>query len=522
MTADVREIPVDDQTMGGMLRWHATSRPDRTAVVCAEQRLSFAELNRRTNRLANGLLGLGLRPGDRVAVFLGNCAEYIEIYLAMAKSRLTAVPVNTALTAPEVGYQLADSGATALIYDQARGPVVAQLDQTGELAIQPSRRVLLDGSGPGTFQDLITVADDAEPSLAPERGDYFYQGYTSGTTGRPKGCLQRHGAFVEHYKRSFTVYRHGSDDVMLTPGPLFHEAPTLFTLAQLFYGGTVVVLPAFSGAAALQAIEAEGCTVVGFAVPTMLDRIAACSGGYDVSGVRSIITAGAPLPAGTMQATLDRFPAAELHEFYGATELGLITDVEHRAYQAKGATTGLPFPGTNIVVLDDADQPLPPGEVGQVFVTPVMMDGYHNRPEATAADTREFGGVRWFTLGDMGRIDDEGFLYLVDRKSSMIITGGENVYPAEVEAVLLEHPAIGEVAVIGLPDETWGEAVTAVVATSGEPPTIDDVRAHCSGRLAGYKIPKRVVAVSEIPRTSSGKIQRHVLREQLSGTPAAP
>lgn len=501
--------------MGGMLRWHALNRPDGTAVVCGASRLSWAELNRRTNRLANALLSLGMRPGNRVAVLAGNCTEYVEIYEAMAKSRLTAVPVNTALTAGEVAFQLTDSGATALIYDPARAPVVDELDRSGQLGIDPLRRVLLHDDGARSYSALLADADDGEPAVVADRSDYLYQGYTSGTTGRPKGCMQRHGAFVEHYKRSFTVYGHAHDDVTLIPGPLFHEAPTLFTLAQLFYGGTVVVLPTFSAEAALQKIEAERCTMVGFAVPTMLDRITACPGDYDVSTLRSIVTAGAPLPAGTMRATLDRFPAAELHEFYGATELGLITDVEHRAHQDKGATTGRPIPGVSILVLDDDDQPLPPGEVGQVFVTPVMMDGYHDRPEATATDSRQFGGVRWFTLGDLGRVDDGGYLYLVDRKSSMIITGGENVYPAEVEAILQEHPAIDEVAVIGLPDATWGEAVTAVVVAGREPPTVEDVRAFCRTRLAGYKIPKTVLTVTEIPRTSSGKVQRHVLRDRL-------
>lgn len=515
MTFDRRQIQVDDQTMGGMLRWQAVNRPDTTAVVCGPRRLSWAQLNKRTNQLANGLLGLGLRPGDRVAVLLGNCAEYIEIYQAMAKSRLTAVPVNTALTASEVSFQLTDSGACALIYDPARASVVEQLDRAGQLTIERTRRIQLAGTGPGSYEALLADAGDADPALVADRADYFYQGYTSGTTGQPKGCLQRHGAFVEHYKRSLTVYGHNCDDVMLIPGPLFHEAPILFSLAQLFFGGRVVILPAFSAEAALEAIATERCTVVGFAVPTMLDRITTCTGAYDVCSVRSIITAGAPLPEGTRQATLDRFPDTELHEFYGATELGLITDVEHRAHQGKGATTGRVFPGVNVVVLDDQDEPLAPGEIGQVFITPVMMDGYHNRPDATAADTREFGGVRWFTLGDLGRVDDEGFLYLIDRKSSMIITGGENVYPAEVEAVLQEHPAIDEIAVIGRPDERWGEAVTAVIVSNATAPTPEEIRAFCADRLAGYKIPKNVLTVTAIPHTSSGKIQRHALRKQL-------
>jgi len=504
MTDDGAAGGVSDESMPGMLRWQARHRPDAVAVVCGDQRRTYAELDARSERIAAGLLGRGLAGGDRVAVLLANRVEYLEIYQAAARSGLTLVPVNPALTGPEIEYILADSGATLLIAEAALAAGLA----TG-------LPVITVGGPDDEFEKLITSAGLASgPDPGPET--VFFQGYTSGTTGRPKGCVQTLGAFVSHHRRSFAQYRHDDRDIMLMPGPMFHEAPALFSLAQLFFGGTVLLMPRFDAEAAVTAIEQQRATMIGFAVPTMLDRMIAVAPGRDTGSLRSIIVAGAPLHPDTLAGALRAFPSAELNEFYGGTEIGLVTSIGHRAQRQYGSSVGTPLPGMDVLLLDDDDQPVPAGEIGQVYVTPVMMAGYHGRPEATAAATRTVDGVAWLTLGDLGRLDEHGHLHLVDRKSHMIITGGENVYPAEVEAVLIEHPGVADVAVIGLPDPAWGEAVTAVVVPAGDPPGLEELRTFARTRLAGYKIPRRLEVVPAIPRTASGKIIKHVLKTSLS------
>ncbi|HEY2276798.1 MAG TPA: AMP-binding protein [Streptosporangiaceae bacterium] len=505
------DVRADEQSMAAMLRWQARHRPDAIAVSCGDQRRTYAALDTRSERIAAGLLVRGLVPGDRVAVLMANRIEYLEIYLAAARSGLTLVPVNPALTSPEIEYILADSGAVLLIAD-------AGLVSSAGTGVATGLPTVTVGGPDDEFEQLIAAV--ARPAAVPDPGPeaVFFQGYTSGTTGRPKGCVQTLGAFMGHYRRSFALYRHDAQDVMLMPGPLFHEAPALFSLAQLFYGGTVLLLSRFDAEDAIAAIERQHATTIGFAVPTMLDRMIPVAAGRDTSSLRSIVVAGAPLHPDTMDGVLQAFPSARLHEFYGGTEIGIITDIEHRSQREHGSSVGTPVPGFDVLLLDDDDRPVPPGEIGQIYVTPVMMAGYHGRPEATASATRTVDGAAWLTLGDLGRLDSRGHLHLVDRKSHMIITGGENVYPAEVEAVLASHPGVGDVAVIGLPDTTWGEAVTAVITAGEDPPDLEELRAFARTRLAGYKTPRRLVVVAEIPRTASGKILKHVLKANLEGT----
>jgi len=496
--------------MGGMLRWAATQHPDRDAIICGDTRWSWRELDERTNRAANALLALGVRPGDRVGLYFTNHPDYLALYLAAAKTGIVAATVNPALTASELTFILGDAECVLVVTDAPRAPIVAEA--------RPDLRALVVG---GDFDDLLAVADPGEPPPVVDVDAPFYQGYTSGTTGFPKGCVQTHRAFVDHHWRCHDVFGSGHPDVMLIPGPLFHEAPALFSLEHLFFGGTVVLLPAFTPESALEAIAEHRCTLVGFAVPVMLARMSDVLEShphrYDISGLRSIVVAGAPLLEDTLQATLRAFPNAALQEFYGGTELGVVTSVDHRQCPERGRTAGLPLRGIATLILSPDDEILPPGEVGEVFASPVMMAGYHGRPDATAEAVRTFDGVDWISLGDLGFLDKDGYLYLVDRKKHMIISGGENVYPVEIENVLAEHPAVADVAVIGLPDQRWGEKVTAVVvASAGASLTLEELDAYCRTRLAGYKIPKHLVVMEDLPRTPSGKVLKHVLRDQLA------
>jgi acyl-CoA synthetase (AMP-forming)/AMP-acid ligase II len=510
MPLDYRRHPVDDRSMGGMLRWAATQHPDRVAIICGETRWTWRELDLRVNRAAHALLGLGIRPGDRVGLYFTNHPDYLALYLACAKTGIVATAVNPALTSTELTFILGDAGCVLVITDAARAAVVAQA--------RPDLPALVVGAD---YDELLAAAVDTEPPGIAGTDVPFYQGYTSGTTGFPKGCVQTHRAFVDHHWRCHDALGSGYPDVMLIPGPLFHEAPALFSLEHLLFGGTVVVLPVFTPEAALEAIVEHRCTLVGFAVPVMLarmcDLLQADSARYDVTGLRSIVVAGAPLLEDTLQASLRAFPNAVLREFYGGTELGVVTSVDHRVCPERGRTAGIPLRGIALLILSPEGALVPPGEVGEVFASPVMMAGYHGRPDATAEAVREFDGVSWISLGDLGFLDKDGYLYLVDRKKHMIISGGENVYPVEIENVLAEHPAVADVAVIGLPDARWGEKVTAVVvAAAGRSLTLEELDAHCRDRLAGYKIPKHLVVLEDLPRTPSGKVLKHVLRDQLT------
>src|SRR5882757_4301707 len=510
MSTDPRRHSVDDRSMGGMLRWAATQHPDRDAIICGDTRWSWRELDERTNRAANALLALGVRPGDRVWLYFTNHPDYLALYLAAAKTGIVAATVNPALSASELAFILGDAECVLVVTDSSRAPIVAEA--------RPDLRALVVG---GDFDDLLAVADPGEPPPVADVDAPFYQGYTSGTTGFPKGCVQTHRAFVDHHWRCHDVFGSGHPDVMLIPGPLFHEAPALFSLEHLFFGGTVVLLPAFTPESALEAIAEHRCTLVGFAVPVMLARMSdvleADPDRYDITGLRSVVVAGAPLLEDTLQATLRAFPNAALQEFYGGTELGVVTSVDHRQCPERGRTAGLPLRGIATLILSPDDEILPPGEVGEVFASPVMMAGYHGRPDATAEAVRTFDRVDWISLGDLGFLDKDGYLYLVDRKKHMIISGGENVYPVEIENVLSDHPAIADVAVIGLPDPRWGEQVTAVVvASAGRSLTLEELDAYCRTRLAGYKIPRRLVVMEDLPRTPSGKVLKHVLRDQLA------
>ncbi len=516
---------VNDESLGSMMRWNAEHRAAHTAIVCGSGQATYAELNTRGNQLANALTDSGVAPGDRVAVFLPNCVEFVEVYVAAAKAGFVITPMNYQLTEREVAYILGDSGSKALIHSAEKRPLIEQLRANDGWTI-PGDLVFEVGSpGPGhpasasqpvgpsaSYDVLVSAGSAAEPAQVPASAPFF-QGHTSGTTGLPKGCLQTQTAFVDHFKRSLYHFDHRHDDVMLIGGPLFHEAPALFSLAQLFYGGTVVVLPRFTPDGALAALEKYRCTTMGFAVPTMLDAMNSLPGQYDVSNLRQIVCGGAALLGPTIAGTLERFPNTDLYEFYGATELGVMTTINHRGARKVGSV-GPPFPGIGIAILDDENHPQPPGKRGQIFITPIMMSGYHNQPAKTAADTHEVDGVRWFTVGDIGYLDEDGYLYIVDRKTHMIVSGGENVYPTEVESVLIEHPRVHDIAVIGLPDARWGEAVTAVVVGTDGDVSVAELREYAAGKLAPFKTPKRVIMSDELPRTASGKLLKHVLRAQ--------
>ncbi len=508
-----------DASIGEALQWAACTQPDKLALVGPAGRRSFGELNARVNRLASSLLRRGFTPGTRLAIIAGNAPEYIEVYLALAKLGMVAVPINPLLTAAEIARLLAHAEASAVFLDAEAAKRLATL-WTATPALSESRRIVWGAPSavPQAFESLIAAGSPENPPVVPVLTNCYFHTYTSGTTGTPKGCVVDQAAFVNGFKRIAIAFHLQREDVHVVPAPLFHEAPAFYALLTLFIGGSVCVVPAFDAGRVIHLIEQERITS-GFVVPTMLARMSSvqASERRDLISLRVILVAGAPLPAMVRDAALREFPHADLTEFYGATEVGVISCIVHNRHPHKTGSVGRPILGMSVSIVNDAGQPVGPDQVGEVLIAgPLFMREYFRNPAANAEAFRD----GWFSLGDIGKLDHEGYLYLVDRKKDVINTGGEKVYPAEVEAVLAEHSAVADVAVIGVADPDWGEAVRAVVVPAADL-TAEELLRFARERLAPFRQPKSIVWASEIPRTASGKILRTLLRERHASGPGA-
>ena len=494
---------------------------EHAALHCAGRSLSHLALDALANRIAHTLLGLGLARADRVALLLPNGIEYVAAAMACARAGFCMVTLNYRFTADEHALQLADSGAACLIYaEQFAAQVLPAAERN-----QGLRRVCLGtpaAGDQGGLAELTAGAAATLPEVEVAEQDLFYLGYTSGTTGRPKGAMvtQRNRALAYHYwALEFGI---GRDDVALHCGPFHHTAPFTFTLTQLYLGGSVVIMEQFDAQAALQAIERHRVTWA-FMVPFMLERILALEpaerNAYDLGSLRMLISGASTLPARTKTGILDAFPRVALHEFYGATEAGVITNLRPEDQKRKLRCVGRPVFDTEIEVRDENGQALEQGGIGDIWLRgPTIFSGYYRAPEKTA---EAFRGD-WCTIGDVGYLDAEGYLYLVDRRKDLIKSGGVNVYPVEIEEVLLEDAAIAEVAVIGVPHAVWGEAVHAVLVP--RPGCAIDAAAlleRCRARLAGYKVPKSVEVRASLPRNANGKILKRILRDAAGAGDAA-
>jgi long-chain acyl-CoA synthetase len=415
------------------------------------------------------------------------------------------VPVNYRFTGAEVARQLHDSGASALIHD-------AQFDaQVRAAALGDGVRRWRRGA---ELESLVN--GEGEPLPQAQEDDLFYLGYTSGTTGKPKGAMvtQRNRALAyHHWALEFGI---GPDDVCLHCGPFHHTAPFTFVLTQLFVGGQVVVLDAFDAEAAAHAMREHGVTW-SFMVPFMLDRV--LETGIDAHGapaLRMLISGASPLPTRTKTEVLRRFSTAQLHEFYGATEAGVVTNLRPEDQRRKTRCVGQPVAEIEIEIRDEAGQRLEaPGAVGDIWMRgPTLFAGYFGAPAKTA----EVSDGQWCTLGDIGHLDEEGYLYLVDRRKDVIKSGGVNVYPIEIEEVILQEPAVRECAVAGIPDERWGEATCAflVLRENSDPAdVVQRVQALCRNGLADYKRPKHFRLVDALPRNANGKVLKRELRTAI-------
>ena len=509
-------------TMGEMLSVNASLYPDKVGARDLHRSMTFPAWNSRACRLANGLIGLGLAKGDRVAVLAYNCVEWMEIYAATAKAGLIAVPINFRLIGAEVRYILEDCGARALIVQEALLPSIEDI-RTG-LAVPDANVVHLGGRvppGATGYEDLLAKAADTEPNVAVAPEDTWVLMYTSGTTGNPKGAMRSHGSQALLNFTTLLDMQFDRDDTCLLVMPMCHANSLNFASSFSYVGATCVVydVKSFDPEHLYRTLSDTGASFTSL-VPThyimMLGLEASVKARYSVDNVRKLLVSSAPARRDTKLAIMEAFRNSQLLELYGSTEQGWATLLRPSEQLTKLGSVGREFTGSGrIKLLDEHRREVPEGEVGELYSrTPWCFQGYWNLPEKTA---QAFNGP-WLSVGDMARRDADGFYTLVDRKNNMIISGGENIYPSEIENLLGGHPKVRDVAVVGRPDPRWGEAVHAVIVLrDGEATSESDLAEWCAGRLAGYKRPKSFsfIADNDMPRTATGKILHRELKKRL-------
>lgn len=502
--------------IGSWLTCRKRLTPDREAVVDGERRVSYRQLNRRVNRLAAGLQSFGLQSGDRVAMLAYNRLEFIELILATAKLGLVLVPLNWRLTAEELEFNLKDSGTRVLVFDPGLEALAGAVSER----VAFRHRLVLGTkplAGASAYEPLLAGQSEQEP--VPDRAvgldtPHIIM-YTAGTTGRPKGAILSQGASFWNALNLGLALDFSSQDRNLLLLPMFHIGGIgLFTLPMLYQGGTVVVQRSFDPEHTLKRLRSERITLV-FGVPAIFLALIQHPG-FDPEAfrhVRVVMSGGAFLPVALVRQYHEA--GILLQQGFGMSEAGpsIATLAKDLALE-KAGSIGRALFHLEAKIVDDAMRELAPDQVGELVIRgPNLMQGYWNRPEAT----REAFHGGWFHTGDLARMDSDGDLFIVERKKDMFISGGENVYPAEVENLIYELPGVAETAVIGVPDPRWGESGLAVVVPKpGRKLEAAAILHHLSGRLARFKIPKRVVFSNQLPRNAAGKVLKNVLREHYA------
>jgi len=499
-----------DAIVGRFLERRALLDRQKTAIICSDRRLTFAELDALVARMAGLLAAKGIERGDRLAVLMKNSIAFCALYHAAARLGAVLCPINWRLAGPEIAFILGHSEAKLLVHGSEFAEAIEALPTPPALA----HRLSLGEDG-DVSTGFIAHKPFTDPCpAAPD--DPLLLVYTSGTTGRPKGAVLTQAQMFWSSATMATTLDYRRGDVGLIPVPLFHVGGLSFATLFVHVGATAVLMPAWEAQAALALIGREGINHF-FAVAAMLEGLAQAPGyqSADLDSLRWIMSGGAPVPVALIHRFAER--GIPVIQTYGSTETAgpaVVVDIPNAATKAGAA--GLPFFHTDIRIVDDRGAPLPADQPGEIYIrAPHVTSGYWRDDEATA---RAFDGA-WFRSGDIGRIDADGYLHILDRKKDMIVSGGENIYPAEVERVLASHACVAEVAVIGAPDAHWGEAVCAVVVpTSGTEPTLDALTRHCEGNLARYKHPRRlIIRDTPLPRNATGKILKHELRRAPGG-----
>jgi len=505
--------------IGEIISRRAYMHPDRLSVKDAQagRRYSYAELNSRVNRVCAALRTLGLVKGDRVALLTCNGHEFLEAFFAIARNGLVAVPVNWRLTSTEISFIVKDCGAKAIIFDAEFSAAVAEIRQQGEDGCAIENWLEIRGSRLDfalDYEQLVQAQADEQQQVSAGGEDNLFIMYTSGTTGLPKGAVHTHNSvFWSALNYSVTAGMY-FDDIHLVFLPLFHIAALISTITALYNGNSLVVLRSFDPQKSWKLILDEKIST-SFAVPTMLDfmRQVPDFEQHDWSSLRWFMSGGAPLAVETIRAYKD--VGIDVTQAFGMTEAcGSLCMVGPEDGMRKAGTVGKAYFHTELRIVDSDGNDLPPGEAGEIIArSPTIMKEYWNRPEDTAEAIRD----GWYHTGDIGVQDEEGFITIKGRIRDMVISGGENVYPAEVEMVLMQHPGILDAAVIGQESRKWGESPFAVIVPKSPDLTEKDILSHCNGKLARFKLPKGVVFVDELPRNATGKVLKWILRERFPG-----
>ncbi len=506
------------QTLGDIARFHAKARPQAIGLRFEGRDTSFAEFDRHTNQVANALIASGVKKGDRVAYIGKNSDLYFELLFGAAKMGAVTLPIGWRLAPAEMAYIVADGGGPLVFV----GPELrdAALAALGELEAPP-RMIEMEYGGPGGFIAWRNIQPKSDPATPISVNDVAVQLYTSGTTGRPKGAMLTHenllGGRREAVEAGMDWNQWGPDDVSLVAMPVGHIGGTGWGIVGLYNGARGVVAREFDPYAVLDFIEKEGISKM-FMVPAALQIVVnqPRAREVDYSRLKYILYGASPIPVDLLRECMEVFGCGFCQQ-YGMTETcGTIVYLPPEDHDPNGnprmRSAGLPMPGVELKIIDEQGNTLPPNTVGEVATrSKANMAGYWKLDEATRSTMGEDG---WLRTGDAGYLDEDGYLYIHDRVKDMIISGGENIYPAEVENAVYGHPDVAEVAIIGVPDEKWGETVKAVVAlkpgATADPQAILD---FARSRIAGFKAPKSVDFVPALPRNASGKILKRQLRE---------
>jgi len=485
--------------LAASLARNAADNPDRVAIHLGDQTTSYSELDDQSTRVAGLLAARGIAPGTPIGIMLPNVPEFASVYYGILRTGAVVVPMNPLLKAREIAYYLGDSGAPVIFAWHVTAPEVEiGAKEAGAEAI------LVD---PATFPDILATASPAPQVIDRAAYDTAVVLYTSGTTGHPKGAELTHANLINNVEVSAAdLFQLGPDDLIFGGLPLFHAFGQTCTLnAAIMTGASLTVLPRFDAAKALGILADQRVTIFA-GVPTMFSALLHVPdrSDYDVSALRLCISGGAAMPVEVLRQFEDAFDCIVL-EGYGLSETSPVASFNHPGRERKPGSIGTPIRGVEMRVVDASGAEVPQGEVGEIAIRGHnIMKGYLNRPEATAEAVSDDG---WFRTGDIGRVDEDGYYYIVDRKKDLIIRGGYNIYPREIEEVLYEHPEVAEAAVVGIPHPELGEEVGAAVALKpGATVTPDELRSYVKSQVAAYKYPRRVWIVDALPKGPTGKI----------------
>jgi fatty-acyl-CoA synthase len=491
------------------LRRNAWKFPLKTAAKDRFGEINYSDLNIRVNQLAQGLLSLGVRKGDAVALSVGNRIEHLEIIFATAKIGALAIPLDVKWKALELASVLSAFEPRFIVLQEDCAGEFAKAKELKDLSFLKSLLLSADRS----YNGLLGGQSAAEPDAAVDEDDPFIVMLTSGTTGFPKGCLATHRTFVFHCINNAIEKGLGAHDKAILSSPIYFNAGRSFTLGIIYFGGTMILHERFDAEEALKTIEREKVTYVG-AVPTMCERMlhALESKKYDTSSLRCLAITGGKVHPAVLDG-LKKNLTPNVYRTYASTDSGQMAISKPGDMDAKPNSAGRPVWCVDLRIVDDAGQPVKVGQVGEIICqSPLATHGYYKNPDATSASFRD----GWFYTGDLGYFDEEGYLFVAGRKKDMVKSGGISIYPLEIESVIYHHPDVLEAAVIGVPDAEWGEAVKAVVVCKPDCALdAETLVAFCKELLSPYKVPKSVEFRDALPHTEVGKVNKVKLRELI-------